>query len=61
MLTKDLIIERCDPDELIDLLKLDIELLVRLLEDTVAEGIEEGVFDYLTEDEEDEYEIQDEL
>ena len=56
MLTKDLIIERCDPDELIDLLKLDIELLVRLLEDTVEEGIEEGVFDYLTEDEEDETE-----
>ena len=46
-----LIIEKVDPEELIDVLGLDIEYLTNRLKVEVLEAIEEGDFDYVLEGE----------
>ena len=43
----DRIIAKLDPEELIDMLDLDIEYLTHRLKIEVLEALEEGKFDYL--------------
>lgn len=46
-----LIIEKVNPEELIDVLGLDIEYLTNRLKIEVMEAVEEGDFDYVLEGE----------
>lgn len=47
MTTKDLILERVNPEELIDILKLDIGQLMYHLDDCIVDAIEAGEFAFL--------------
>lgn len=57
MLLREVVKARCDMDEVLEVLKFSIDDLLYWIEEPLLDAIDEGKFDYLLEDDEDEDDV----